>query len=228
MKAVSYIRVSTDKQDSSLEVQQQAINRYCDYKAIEVTQVITDSDVSAGIPLRDRVGGSELFKGDIATIVIYRLDRAFRNVIDALSSADYFNGNNITLHIVDLAGANINTATATGRLMFTMLAGMAEYERQIIKERTKDGLRKRRENNVRWSGNIPFGYHCTDGKGINHRTGKSNQDVVICKEEQEIIRVVKDRIKRGESYSEIIRAVPNPRGGSLSKSLINKIKHENI
>lgn len=224
MKTLSYIRVSTDKQEMSLEVQKEAIERYCLYKNITVDELVIDEDVSGGKPLKDRPNGKRLFDDGILNIVVYRLDRAFRNVIDALSCADYFNSKNITLHIVDLAGANINTATATGRLMFTMLASLAEYERSIIKERTKDGLKKRKDNGVRWSNNIPFGYRVKDGSGINHRTKNANQDVIVSDEEQKVIAAVKELINKGVPYSRIQAEVPNPRGGVLSKSLISRIK----
>jgi len=89
-----------------------------------------DNGTSAGKPLGTRQGGQKLLKA-IKTkkaqhVVILKLDRAFRNAADCLSTVEQWDRKGITLHIVDLGGNSIDTTSAAGRFMLTVLAGAAE------------------------------------------------------------------------------------------------------
>lgn len=224
MKTVGYIRVSTEDQAVSLKVQTEAIQRYCQYKEIQVSHIFVDEAVSGGTPIRDRDQGKRIFHDpEIKNVVIYKIDRAFRNVIDALMTTDYFNEHGVILHVVELGGINLNTGTAIGRQVFTMIASFAEFERQLIKERTRESLRQRKNSGVKYSGNVPFGKKAVSS-GIKDKSGREIMSLVDDDHEVAVMQKIQQMVLSGSSYRSIIDAVPNPRGGRLSLSMINKLK----
>lgn len=222
-KTVGYIRVSTEDQAVSLQVQTEAIKRYCQYKDLPITDIFIDEAVSGGTPIREREQGCRIFSDpEIKNVVIYKIDRAFRNVIDALMTTDHFNEHGIILHVVELGGINLNTGTAIGRQVFTMIASYAEFERQLIKERTRDSLRQRKMSGVKYSGKVPFGKKAV-GSGSKDKSGREIMSLVDDIGEVSVVEKVKSLVSSGVSYRDIIKTVPNPRGGTLSLSLINKM-----
>jgi DNA invertase Pin-like site-specific DNA recombinase len=76
-------------------------------------------------------------KGD--TIVITKLDRIGRSLQDLITIVDGFNDDGIGFKVLDNSKANIDTTTPNGKLMFTIFAAFAEYERGLILERTEKG-----------------------------------------------------------------------------------------
>lgn len=80
-----------------------------------------------------------LREGD--TLVVWKLDRLGRTTKKLLELIDDLKEHNINLQIVTLG---VDTATAAGRLFFTMMAGLAEMERELIRERTNAGLKAAR------------------------------------------------------------------------------------
>lgn len=86
---------------------------------------------------------STLKKGD--TIVVWKLDRlgrSLRNLIDLVKSFDDLQVKFISLN------DSIDTSTATGRLIFNIFASLAEFEREVIKERTSAGLAAARARGI--------------------------------------------------------------------------------
>jgi DNA invertase Pin-like site-specific DNA recombinase len=71
-------------------------------------------------------------QGDIKHLVVAKLDRLGRSAIDLLNTVKLLDSLKVILHIVDLGGDSLSTQGASGRLIFTVLAGMAEYERALI------------------------------------------------------------------------------------------------
>ena len=69
--------------------------------------------------------------------MVWSLDRAFRSTKDALMQVDVLKQKNINFQIISLG---VDTATADGRLAFTVVAAVAEHERNRLSERTKQGL----------------------------------------------------------------------------------------
>ncbi|WP_035399386.1 recombinase family protein [Exiguobacterium sp. OS-77] len=75
------------------------------------------------------------------TLVVWKLDRLGRTTKKLLELIDDLKERNINLQIVTLG---VDTSTAAGRLFFTMMAGLAEMERELIRERTNAGLKAAR------------------------------------------------------------------------------------
>ena len=74
------------------------------------------------------------------TLVVWKLDRLGRNLKHLINTIDDLRKRNIGFKVLSGAGAQIDTSTANGRLFFGMFAVLAEFERELIAERTKAGL----------------------------------------------------------------------------------------
>ena len=150
-KAVIYCRVSTAgqaEQGVSLEAQEERLRAYCQMQGLDVEAVLIEEGVSATKPLHARPMGSKLVEmvknGTVQHVVALKLDRLFRSSVDALSVTSEWDKNGIALHLVDMGGQSINTASAMGRMMLTMMAGFAQFERDLISERTTAALQHKK------------------------------------------------------------------------------------
>ncbi len=74
------------------------------------------------------------------TLVIWKLDRLGRDLKHLINLVDELNSQNIGLQVLSGSGAQIDTTTANGRLVFGIFAALAEFERELIRERTQAGL----------------------------------------------------------------------------------------
>ncbi|MDA3789031.1 MAG: recombinase family protein [Desulfobacula sp.] len=74
------------------------------------------------------------------TLVIWKLDRLGRDLKHLINTIDTLNKKNIGFKVIAGAGAQIDTTTANGRLIFGIFAALAEFEAELIRERTKAGL----------------------------------------------------------------------------------------
>jgi len=85
-------------------------------------------------------------KGD--TIVVTKLDRFARSTKDALSTIEYLNNKDVSLIVLNMGGDKVDTATAIGKLMITVLSGIAEFEADMIKERQLEGIEEAKKRGV--------------------------------------------------------------------------------
>lgn len=74
------------------------------------------------------------------TLVVWKLDRLGRNLKHLVDVVQALNGRGVGLKVLTGQGASIDTTTANGRLMFNFFAALAEFERELIVERTNAGL----------------------------------------------------------------------------------------
>ncbi len=74
------------------------------------------------------------------TLVVWKLDRLGRDLKHLITVVDDLNKSGIGLKVLAGAGAQIDTTTANGRLVFGIFAALAEFEAELIQERTKAGL----------------------------------------------------------------------------------------
>ncbi len=89
-----------------------------------------------------------------------KLDRMFRNAGDCLTTVEAWERSGIALHVVDLGGNAIDTTSAAGRFMLVVLAGAAEMERNLTRERTRSAMAVKRANGQR-VGTVPYGFDVT-------------------------------------------------------------------
>jgi len=138
MKVAIYIRVST--QDQNLDTQEVLCKKYCELQGHEVYKVY--KDIYSGAK-SSRPGFNQLLydmrKHCFNCVVITKLDRIGRSLQHLLSLFDEFNNKGI--HFIATT-QNIDTSTSTGRLQLQILGAFAEFERNLISERTKEGLKR--------------------------------------------------------------------------------------
>lgn len=162
--ALGYSRVSTQEQAEhgvSLDAQETRIRAYCTMRGLDLVEVIVDPAVSAGkYTLAERDGGARLLAliktGQVRHVVALKLDRIFRDAEDALHHTKAWDKAGVSLHLLDMGGASIDTASAMGRMFLTMMAGFAEMERNLIAERTALALARKKEKHER-VGMLPYG-----------------------------------------------------------------------
>jgi len=123
-----YARVSTS--DQNLDRQKDALQKY----GIDIMYCEKMSGTKKSRPELDRML-AEIQNGD--TIVVESLSRLGRSVKNLSELMEYFNERDIRL--VSLK-ETIDTKSSTGRLLFTILSSLAQFERDVIVERTKEGL----------------------------------------------------------------------------------------
>lgn len=125
---IGYARVSTA--DQNLDRQKDALEKY----GIDRLYCEKISGTKKSRPELDRML-SEVQDGD--TIIIESLSRLGRSVKNLAELMELFNSRNIRL--VSLK-ETIDTTTSTGKLLFTILSSLAQFERDVLAERTKEGL----------------------------------------------------------------------------------------
>jgi len=138
MKLIGYVRVSSVSQTQGygLEVQKQAIEQYCTIHGHELLGI--EEEVRSAIktrPVFDKVK-EKVLNGKADGLIAYRLDRVGRSVKDLANIADEFQKAGKALIFVQNA---IDTSTPEGKLLFNLLAAIAEYERTLLLERTRAG-----------------------------------------------------------------------------------------
>ncbi|MFO0754323.1 MAG: recombinase family protein [Thermodesulfovibrionales bacterium] len=195
-KAAGYIRVSTSEQAMegiSLENQRAKITAYCALHDLELVEIIEDAGKS-GKNL-NREGVQDLLtkaKGKrIDAVIVYKLDRLSRKVLDTLTLIETFEKCGITFHSLN---EKIDTGTAMGRFFLNITASLAQMERDLISERTRDALQHKISNNER-AGQVPYGW----------KLAEDGNTLLPVPEEQEVIAAIKKLHGRGMGYRAICR-----------------------
>ena len=145
MRAAIYARVSTaDKQDP--EMQTREITEFCERRGWKNPAVMVDR-VSSG-KVRPELEKLKALcrRGKIDVVVVYAYDRFARSTIELLTALEEFRV--LGVDFISLHN-NIDTTTAHGKLLFTILAGFAEFERALIRERVISGLALAKSKGVR-------------------------------------------------------------------------------
>lgn len=82
------------------------------------------------------------------TIIVTKLDRFARSTKDALNIVDQLNSKQVSLVVLNMGGQVVDTRTPVGKFMITMLAGVAEFEADMIKERQLEGIERAKKRGV--------------------------------------------------------------------------------
>lgn len=138
MAKIGYARVSSTGQ--SLEVQLDRLNQVGCEKIYREKR-------SGKTAARPEFKNCMSYLRDGDTLIITRLDRLARSVVHLSQVAERFKNENINLVVTD---QSIDTSTSTGRLMFNMLATIAEFETDLRAERQLEGINKAKENGVKF------------------------------------------------------------------------------
>ena len=149
MKAVAYIRVSTDSQQESglgLEAQRQTIQAYCTYKGVEIVSWCEDalSGKNTNRPNLQKALAI-LKRGEASLLITSKLDRLSRSVMDLLNLAEQAKREGWNICLLDLM---IDTTDPTGEVIMTVMAAFSQWERRQIGQRTKDALAVKKSQGV--------------------------------------------------------------------------------
>ena len=145
-KAIAYGRVSTAEQveGASLEAQEARLRAYATAQGLELVAVLREEAVSGSVPLAERPQGGELVRllaaHGATHVLAVKLDRLFRDAADALVQVRSWDAAGVAVHLLDMGGSAFNTGSAMGRVFLGMLASFAEFERNVIAERTSAAL----------------------------------------------------------------------------------------
>lgn len=138
---IGYARVSTDEQN--LDLQRQALTA--------AGCVVIYEDKASGAD-NGRTGLREAVEhcGEGDLLLVWKLDRLGRSLLDLVNLVEDLKGRGVGLKVLTGHGASIDTTKPDGRMIFGILATLAEFERELIRERTKAGMAaaKRRGKHV--------------------------------------------------------------------------------
>ncbi|MER6121720.1 recombinase family protein [Streptomyces sp. NPDC001795] len=128
---IGYARVSTDDQEAQL--QRDALT------AVGCSRVFEDKASGKNMDRPELTAVLDYMRvGD--TLVVWKLDRLGRSLIDLVTIVDGLAKRGIGFKVLDGALSSVDTTSADGRLFFKIIAAVAEFERSLIKDRTRAGL----------------------------------------------------------------------------------------
>jgi DNA invertase Pin-like site-specific DNA recombinase len=170
---------------------------------------VLSSDVNGNIKRYDDGGYSggnlerpalkELIKdislGLIDMVVVYKIDRLSRSLMDFTKLIDVFNRYNVSFISVT---QNFNTNDSMGKLMLNILLSFAQFEREMTGDRIRDKIRMQKSKGMWTGGTVPLGYDNIDKK------------LIINKEEAKRIKLIFDTFIKTESISETLKVLNNP------------------
>ena len=145
---IGYARVSKTDGSQSLDLQRDAL------RAAGVDDAVNlYPDLASGV--RDDRPGLDnclraLRKGDV--LVVWKLDRLGRKLAHLVNIVQDLSARGVGLRVLAGQGAQVDTTTAGGRLVFGIFAALAEFERELIRERTVAGLKAARARGRRGVG----------------------------------------------------------------------------
>ena len=139
-KCAIYVRVSTDEQNPEIQVKELETYVFNKTSGLYKTYIDKVSGTKDSRPALNEMM-FDMRKGLFNAIVIYKLDRLGRSLKHLLTVCEELHNKNVTLIVTS---QNIDTSTASGKLLFNILGSVAEFERELISERTKLGQKKNR------------------------------------------------------------------------------------
>lgn len=159
LRALGYVRVSTEEQGSSgagLEAQRQAIQTACRDRGFDLLEIY--QDVASGKSMDNRpeltacLALLDAHRAD--ALVVAKLDRLSRSLLDFANTMERAGQKGWAIVAIDLG---VDTTGPSGKLIASVMASFAEFERRLIGQRTKDALAVKRAQGVKLGrpSNIP-------------------------------------------------------------------------
>lgn len=141
LRVALYVRVSTSEQ--TVENQVQVLRQYCQQRGWQIAREYSDEGISGAKSDRPELNRlmDDAHRRKFDTVVVWKFDRFGRSTQHLLKSLETFR--TLGIEFVSVSEA-IDTSSAAEKMLFTMLAAFAEFERGLIIERTHAGLRRAR------------------------------------------------------------------------------------
>ncbi|MBF0540469.1 MAG: recombinase family protein [Nitrospirae bacterium] len=198
IKAIGYIRVSTNEQVTdgiSLDNQKAKIEGYCQLNDLELVEIISDAGLSGKNLKREGIQKliSKANDKSIGAIVVYKLDRLSRRVLDTLKLLELFDNKKVAFHSIS---EKIDTESAMGKFFLNVTASFAQMERDVISERTSDAMHHMIKNG-KYIGEIPYGYSLSEDR----------KTLLIDEKGQEIKALIKKLHEQGQSFRSIAKTL---------------------
>jgi DNA invertase Pin-like site-specific DNA recombinase len=135
---------------------------------------------------------NDIKEGRVNMVIVYKLDRLSRSLVDFVQLLKFFDEHGVAFASVTQP---IDTSTSTGKLMLHILSSFAEFERELISERTRDKMCAARKRG-KWTGGIaPLGY----------RVDKENKKLIIDPEGAKVVKEIFDLYLKGNSTLKIVQ-----------------------
>lgn len=229
MQAVAYLRVSTDDQAQggvSLDAQRAKVRAWCTANdaTLDPADVFVEGEGSGGEAGRGKSGGRadnrpalqaalDRVCGCRGVLVFYSLSRLARSTKDTLAIAERID--HAAANMVSLS-ERIDTTSASGKMVFRMLAVLAEFERDLIRERTRDALQHKIRRGER-CGKVRFGSVLDSADPRRSRKTGSPAALAPCPGEAEAVALMKQLEAEGWSLRRIAaeldrRGIPTKEG----------------
>ena len=180
---IGYARTSTLEQKAGLEAQLR------DLKDAGCTDKIFKEQVSS-VDHREQLEQALDYIRDNDTLVVTRLDRLARSVRDLCAITETLKNKNAHLKILNM---NLDTSTATGELMLNLLASIAQFERELMLERQREGIAKAKADG-KYKGRAPTARNKSDDvmKLLEDGIGASEIARQLAISRSSVYRIVKD------------------------------------
>jgi site-specific DNA recombinase len=203
IRCAGYVRVSTPGQvdDESLSTQRKSITNFAkSNEGYVLTKIYSDEGISGG-SVRDRHGLLECLKdgqsGKFSVIVVHKLSRFGRNAMELLNNYNELKSAGIELRSIS---EGIDFSSSYGKFMLTMLAAIAELEKEIIRETTLENRIARGKRGIPTSGAMPY------ARQYNKETG----EWILDKEKAKLMQDVADEYLNEGSLVKIAKRIHMP------------------
>ena len=144
---IGYARTSTIEQQAGLAAQDR------DLRAAGCTRIFGEQLSSVATERPQLAAALDYLRaGD--TLVVTKLDRLARSTADLLSIVEGLSARDIGLRVLSMGGSEVDTRSPTGKLMVTMLGAIAAFERELMLERQREGIRRAAEEG-KYTGRAP-------------------------------------------------------------------------
>jgi site-specific DNA recombinase len=229
LKVIGYPRVSTEEQSEegvSLAAQIARMKAYAKLYNLEIVDIVEDAGFSA--KSLDRPGLQSILarlkRKEVDGILVAKLDRLSRNVGDWNELITNYFGEKPGKVLLSVAD-QIDTRTASGRMVLNMMMTIYQWEREIIAERTRESLRYKRSVGQKCGGPVPFGF--MRGEDIPGKKGPV-KTLVECPEEQRILTLMKELRASGMTLAAIAselttRGIARREGGRWNAQYVHVV-----
>src|SRR6187455_2889090 len=220
VRCAVYTRKSSEEgleqEFNSLDAQREACSAYITSQRSEgwigLAERYDDGGVSGGTLDRPALKRllADIERGLVDVVVVYKIDRLSRALMDFAKLVEVFDRNNVTFVSVT---QSFNTTTSMGRLTLNILLSFAQFEREVIGERIRDKIAASRRKGIWMGGFVPLGYSVKDRK------------LVINETEAELVGSIFRRFVKLGSATKLVRQlvlenVRNRRGKLIDKGAI--------
>ena len=208
-EAIGYVRVSTVRQveeGNSIQSQIDDLINYANSRGLILPSknIVIDHGTSGGIPLWERANAQRLLKlvesGEYEHLIVTKLDRMFRLTSDAIMSIEEMREAGVFLHIINMGGQSLDSSSAIGQFFLTIIASVAQLERGLIAERTKEAMNYLMSNGRKFTRAI-YGWNV-----------KKNGRLKPNWQEQNIIDFMYWQIKSNGATATMVAKMANKRG----------------